>query len=504
MTSLPAFATRGERARLFPVLADTSKEGRTLSILLACLENVSELGRVMLTSVGQRVSSRSTIETYTEVVLQQASANGSHRPDGLLVLRSGSSQWTALVEAKVGTSLLTSDQVESYLDLAKLNGVDALITISNQFPSSPSSHPVEIGAVARKKASLFHWPWMHVLTNASLLLTNEEVADRDQRVILHEMVRFLTHQSAGVQGFAQMPAAWSEVVAAVQAGATISTNASNVREAVAAWHQLTVDLSLVLSRQLGRDVSVRVSRAHAADPSARQKADLNFLADAQSLSAGLVVPDAAAPIDILADFRKRAVTLSMHLAAPAERQSTKARLNWLLRQIQKSDPSNVYIRLNWRGRAQPTLHSLSTLRESPDIASAEREELAVTSFHVLLVRDLGGRFAQRRNFVSELATAVPAFYEQVGQHLRAWQAPAPKVREEKADPESVGIATLRKAAEESAMARQEKAEEPPLEQNALGEKPADGSMAQQASNLPFERPLESIEISKSGIETIDD
>jgi len=35
VSDLPAFLVRGEPARLFPILADTSKEGRTLSIFLA-------------------------------------------------------------------------------------------------------------------------------------------------------------------------------------------------------------------------------------------------------------------------------------------------------------------------------------------------------------------------------------------------------------------------------------------------------------------------------------
>lgn len=218
MSELPSLCVRGERARLFPVLADNSKEGRTLSILLACLENVEEFGRVMLSDVGQRLGTRARIETYTEVVLQRGSEERTHRPDGLIVLRSGSSQWCALVEAKVGNSDLTTEQIEDYLEIAKQNEVNALITISNQFAPLPSHHPVTVSATAKRKATLFHWSWMYVLTEASLLLSNEEVIDRDQRVILNELVRFLTHPSAGVKSFDQMPAAWTDVVTAVQAG----------------------------------------------------------------------------------------------------------------------------------------------------------------------------------------------------------------------------------------------------------------------------------------------
>lgn len=234
MQEIPSYLARGERARLFPVLADTSKEGRTASILLACLANVDEFGRAMMSTVGQRAGPRTKIETFTEVCFPTQAEK--FRPDGLIVLTTGGRQWRALVEAKVGNSDLELAQVESYLSLARENEIDALITISNQFAAVPAVHPLQLSAAARRKIELFHWSWMNVLTEASLLLANDEVLDRDQRFILNEMVRFLTHQSAGVKGFDQMPAAWTDLVSAVQAGAAPAPNAPGTRETVGAWH----------------------------------------------------------------------------------------------------------------------------------------------------------------------------------------------------------------------------------------------------------------------------
>ena len=271
---------------------------------------------------------------------------------------------------------------------------------------------------------------MYVLTEATLLINNEEIADRDQRVILNEMRRFLNHPSAGVKSFDQMPASWTSLVSGVLAGGAIAANAPEAREVVGAWHQEVRDLSLVLSRQLATDVAVRIPRKLAADPLARQKADLDLLAKSLSLQTTLVVPDAAAPIDVYADLQKRSVIVSMKLRAPTERKSTKARVTWLLRQLASSQPEGIHVRLLWLGRAAATQHPLSELRENPEIASVGRETQAASSFEILLVRDLGGRFGQRKNFITELETVVPEFYEQVGQHLRAWQPPAPKIREE--------------------------------------------------------------------------
>ena len=58
----------------------------------------------------------------------------------------GSSVWSALVEAKVGNTDLTVDQVVGYVELAKLNGVDAVITLSNQFAPLPSHHPIHLAS----------------------------------------------------------------------------------------------------------------------------------------------------------------------------------------------------------------------------------------------------------------------------------------------------------------------------------------------------------------------
>jgi len=50
-------------------------------------------------------------------------------PGRLIIVSTGRQEWRALVEAKSGNAALQEDQVESYLDLAKRNNIDAVITI---------------------------------------------------------------------------------------------------------------------------------------------------------------------------------------------------------------------------------------------------------------------------------------------------------------------------------------------------------------------------------------
>ena len=427
MAQLPDFLKSGQRARLFPVIADTSKEGRTLSVFLSCMGAVHELGQALMGSVGQRIGTRGKIDAYTEIVFKNGPSPKNLRPDGLLVVTTGKRQWSALVEAKVGRNEINTDQVADYVQLAKANGIDAVITISNQFVALPDHHPIVLPKAQQKNIELYHWSWMTLVTQATLLLSGDDVGDVDQRFILNEFLRFLRHPSAGVASFDRMNPEWKDVVGKVQAGGKLTKSAPEVENTVASWHQESRDLCLVMSRKLGRDVDVRLSRVHANDPVKRLRDDCDEFVKRTVLECALNVPDAAAPLIVSADLRTRSIITSMKIAAPADKKSTKARVNWLIRQLAKSDPQDVHVRALWPGRAEPTQASLSTLREAPDALEASNKSLTPNWFEVLLVRSIAGKFSGTKTFIEHLEEAVPAFYEQAGQHLRAWQPPAPKI-----------------------------------------------------------------------------
>lgn len=217
----PEYLAQGEFARIFPVLSNSSKEGRTTSIVLACLSYVDEFGAEFLGKMGQRVGARSKLDCYTEVVFKDQRSSLKDRPDGLIVHSSGAKVWRALVEAKIGASPLQAEQLEKYQNLAKEHGVDAVITLSNQFTTSPEHHPCEEIRKSRSRVPVYHFSWMAVLTMADLLLSKDAVSDHDQKILLNELVRFLTHESAGLKGFDRMPAEWTDLNRLVAAGGSI-------------------------------------------------------------------------------------------------------------------------------------------------------------------------------------------------------------------------------------------------------------------------------------------
>lgn len=444
MSNLPEYLERGERTRLFPVLADTSKEGRSTAILLSCLVHVREFGQSMLGSVNQKVGKRANLKAYTEVTFNAK----AHRPDGLLVLRVGKREWKALIETKIGNAKLNEEQITDYINLAKEHNIDAVITISNQFTSRPDHHPIKLSTKTRSKVKVYHWSWMYIITQADLLISNQSIEDEDQHFILTEMVRFLTHSSTGVKSFDRMPSAWTEVVQKVADGAPLQQKSEEIQDVVAAWHQEIRDISLMLSRQINVKVEVKLSRSHTLDPTTRVKEDVASLVRNHTLTAKLEVQDAAALIDIVVDIKRRTISASMMLMAPSNRKTTASRLSWLLQQLQKSSETDIHIKLHWPGRKTHTQHALKELRENSKIAWENTKDRHVIRFEICMIRQLTKRFGQRKNFIDELENLVSGFYETAGQRLRAYQSPAPRVREDRVDPESVTPEGLQRTTKE--------------------------------------------------------
>jgi len=349
------------------------------------------------------------------------------RPDGLLQVSTGRRCWTALIEGKVGKSTLDSDQAERYIELGKSNGIDALVTVSNDFVALPWHTPVQVSKRKTKRFGVYHWSWMHIVTTAKILLDIERALDPEREFMLREFVRFLDHEKSGANRFEQMNAEWKDVTKAHQRGTRL-TNFREVSEStVAAWHQEQRDLCLQLTEQISRPVEIKLGRKHKNDPEKRVKDDAEEFTEKGRLTVAFRVPDLASDLEVTADAKTRIISTSMKVEAPQDRKSSKARLNWLLRQI-NTDHENIFVRAYWPYRSDPVEVPLAVAREDPHIFDDPTVKYEVSDFEIALVKDIAGRFSGRRTFIQELESLLPLFYSEVAQHIKAWVPPPPKFK----------------------------------------------------------------------------
>ena len=414
----------GQRAALFPALSEGSKEKRAVSILLACMEQVPELARTLLQGQGAPLGKKSRIKAWTEV--GPVGKRGADRPDGRIeVAGTRGRQWVALIEAKIGKASLENEQIEAYLAECRKAGASALITISNDFAVLASHHPTFRGKVG-KGMTLFHWSWGSILTKCRLLVEGGEIDDRDHRWILDHLVRFLSHSSTGVNRFDRMPASWKEVVEAVAAGAGVEKGSEAALEVAAGWIQETRDLGLQLTELLHQPVLVKLSRAERDDPLVFTNRVLDGLYKEHGLEVEYIIPDGVSALKVRADLRSKTLTSSMTINSPEDRKTAKARANWLLRQLGKTQDNGIHIKAVY-GRRTDIQAALGRVRENPEVLNKEDPKICPRQFEVKLISDLGRKMVGPKTFVQALEKHVPDFYTQVGQYLRPWVPSAPRV-----------------------------------------------------------------------------
>ncbi len=435
MSDRSDFILSGDEARLFPILAETSKEKRVASIFLAVMTQIPALAEEVLSTTGVRVGKRTRVRAFTEVVLKENGGDGC-RPDGLLLVDTGRTQWSALIEAKIGRNGLTSEQVARYAELAKANGIDAVITISNEFVARADHSPVSIPKTLLRKVGLFHWSWSWswLATTCEILKYQDSVTDSEQGYLLRQLNHFLAHPSTGVEQFTQMAASWKDVTQSVLNDEALKKTAPEVEAVAASWVAEERDLCLHMSSHVGQQVSAKIERKLVDDPAFRLKSLIDDLVTRHTLSSVIRVPNCASDMDVCVDLARRSVAVSMSLKAPGDRKSTKARVNWLLRMLPEDD-ARLLVRAHWPGRGAPTTKELQSFRDDRSGIQNDNPSAAPHAFEVLLVENLGKRFSGRRTFIEDVERIVPSFYDLVGVNLKAWQAPPPKPVKARGEPD---------------------------------------------------------------------
>jgi hypothetical protein len=407
-----------ERARLIPVSGISGaeeQERRGVSALLAALASVREFGRAITGPLGAPAG---VVNCFIEVSFRLG--DKVLRPDGVIQVSRGGRTWTCLVEAKTAANELDAAQVDAYLDLAKDQGFDTVLTVSNQILAPGAEHPVAADKRKLKKVQLVHLSWPQIHTEAEVQRVTRSVADPDQAWILSELVRYLEHPNSGARDFQSMGPAWVPVRTAV-VDKTLRTTDSAGPAICERFGQLTSFAAMRLSRRLG----VAVRAVAPTDPVKARAEATTRLVDQGCLTGTIKVPDAAGPIEIAADMRAGRLSCSLTVPAPTDgRQTTK--VNWLIRQLSGAPDGLLIESKSAWSRGSGPVATLAATRADGKLLVADPQR-DIRSFTLTLTAAAGSkRDHGKGSFPDSVLALVDDFYATVVQPLRPPPVAAPK------------------------------------------------------------------------------
>lgn len=416
-------------ARLIPVSGignSTEAEMRATSGLLSVLTIVRDLSVAMLSPLGASTARKAAVEAFIETKFKLRDGTAV-RPDGLVQVTYGASVWKALIEVKTGDNLLQADQLNSYVNLAREQDMDAVVTISNEIGVG-TEHPCEgVRIKANSKVRLAHFSWTEVLAHAVRAKVHRGVSDPEQAWILGELIRYLEHPASGTMAFADMGANWTTVRDAARVG-TLRKSDPELRDIVHRWDQLVRFAALRLGSSTGADVQPVVPRSHT-DPRVRFGYLAQELTTTGLLDATIRVPGSAGDIKLVADLRARQLTASTDVAAPADRGS-RGRISWLLRQLAHDVPPDLMVEAWPRRARQPICATVAQARENRD-QLLDPDQRDILRFRLLQRAEMGQSRkdgGRSPGFIQSVTSLVDAYYAIVVQQIVPWTAPPPKAR----------------------------------------------------------------------------
>jgi hypothetical protein len=414
------------RARLIPVSgigSEKEAETRAASAVLAVLSIVRDLSIDLFSPMGASRAAKAAVETFTE---PQFVLDGKRvRPDGVVRISFGKSVWTALVEIKTGDGQLEADQINTYFDIARHEGFDAVVTISNEIASSPGSHPTD-GLKVRSNSTVqvHHISWTALLTSAVMIKTHKGVADVEQAWLVGELIRYLEHSASGAMAFDDMGPNWVPVRDAARDDALKKSDPA-VQDVAIRWDQLLRYSALQLGARIGSDVQHHLSRAHI-DQKTRLSHLIDALACSRPIDGTLRVPNTVGDIDISADIKARRISACVDVHAPEDRGG-RGRCSWLLNQL-KGAPANLVIEAYPKNARTPISATLAQALEDRDVLLGD-DKREPTRFRIVLTQEMGaGRKSTRKpGFIDSVLNLVETFYGSVVQSITPWAPKAPKI-----------------------------------------------------------------------------
>jgi len=153
-----------------------------------------------------------------------------------------------------------------------------------------------------------------------------------------------------------------------------------------------------------------------------------MLCETGQLVGSIRIPDTVGQLVVTADLRSSRVTCHVDVDAPREGRPL-TRVNWLVRQIRGAPDSTRMETFVTHARGSSTAELLGKVREDPGslVVDSTKE---IRTFRLAATSGLGTKRGRGRGaFIDSVLDACDDFYAEVLQHLRAWSATPPKLRQ---------------------------------------------------------------------------
>ena len=427
-------------AHLIPTLK-VGDEMALTSVLLSSMRMVKEFRSHIKSDI--KMSKGGSFHAFTEVEFPEFK---DCRVDGLfLVVKAGIIKDAALMELKKGNNPIEQIQIEKYVEIAKKFNIPKLVTVSNEYVSEPSQHPLCIKTP--KGLDLYHFSWSYLLTISHLLLFKNDmnIEDEDQVEIMKEVVSYFEHDRSGICGFNQMKKGWSKTVEDINAGTLLRSDDKMVREAVLSWQQEERDIALMLSRKLG--VLVKSGdKKYKESYSKRIEDDTKELLINKHLYSTFSIDGAVSDVYSKALLKERTIEMCVNLKVP-KNKTLKGQIGWIRKQFdfcEKKSPK-IYAKNQTEYLVEVLIKNVSkpvrVNLKSIDMLNQELAGKEIRECKIIQLKDFGKSFSSRAKFVIGIEQMIQDFYSGVVENLKKWEPSAPKLKKESKNEDSTMIDT---------------------------------------------------------------
>ena len=400
MKYLEPFANNPNTPRLIP--NSKQPERKLLSVFLALLGMSVSARETILKNCGYN-SGRSCLFQSAMEVSFKSSMVSDVRPDGLIVCTRGKAQWAAFVEAKAEKNAIRSDQIHSYLDLAKQTGVGAVITISNEFARTPDSPPYHLDAKKTRNTNVFHFAWADIRTSLEMLRVHGGL-EAVELALVKECLDFFWDERSGVATYDAMPEVWPAFVEAASTTLGFNANVKGLTEVVYGWQQERRDLCSKLIHFSGVEVELRHVAGVRADDAARTKVDRQMLADDYTMSAHYHFKAQKLTAEVLLDLRACRMTAGLDIPLP-ENKGAKATVAWLAKVLGGQPLADASICIDWPGRGVSSLLTVDAFLREPEYY-VEGQKLPPKGVKLMVSRHGVRTFKSRKKVISDVEAMV--------------------------------------------------------------------------------------------------